>query len=140
MTNCPSWRLLLLFSLWGPLLWMAEGSSLLSFRRQALRGRRRGSCTSAGNATAGSARRRWRRRSPQRASPATGPSTCTSAGTTLHLTPLPVRLAPGTCPGIAMWLRALSSASVAVMANGDLGETILSVRTQRRMRPFRTKG
>lgn len=35
------------------------------------------------------------------------------------------------------WLQALSSASVAVMANGDLGETILSVRTQRRMGPFR---
>ncbi|XP_019610375.2 gastric inhibitory polypeptide receptor [Rhinolophus sinicus] len=27
MTNCPSWRLLLLFSLWGPLLWMAETGS-----------------------------------------------------------------------------------------------------------------
>lgn len=35
------------------------------------------------------------------------------------------------------WLQALSSASVAVMANGDLGETIRSVRTQKRMGPFR---
>lgn len=35
------------------------------------------------------------------------------------------------------WLQALSSAIVAVMANGDLGETILSVRTQRRMGFFR---
>lgn len=36
------------------------------------------------------------------ASPATGPSTCMSAGTTLHPTPLPVHPAPGTCPGTAM--------------------------------------
>lgn len=35
------------------------------------------------------------------------------------------------------WLPALSSANVAVMASGDLGETILNVRTQRRMEPFR---
>ncbi|XP_036861395.1 gastric inhibitory polypeptide receptor isoform X4 [Manis javanica] len=66
-----------------------------------------------------------------------GPSICTSAGTTLHPTPLPVRPVPGTCPGTAVWLPALSSANVAVMASGDLGETILNVRTQRRMEPFR---
>ena len=41
------------------------GSSLLSFCRQALRGRRRESCTSVGNGTAGSARRHWRPRRPQ---------------------------------------------------------------------------
>lgn len=35
------------------------------------------------------------------------------------------------------WLKALSSANVAVMANGDLGETILSVKTQRKMGFFR---
>ncbi|KAM5208387.1 gastric inhibitory polypeptide receptor isoform 10-T15 [Hipposideros larvatus] len=127
MPNYLSWLLLLLLSLWGPLLRMVE----------ALRGRRRGSCTSAGNATAGSARRHWRPRNPQQASPVTGPLICTSVGTTPHLTPLPVRRAPGTCPGITMWLQALSSASVAVMANGDLGETILSVRTQREMGLFR---
>lgn len=31
----------------------------------------------------------------------------------------------------AQWPQVLSSANVAVMANGNLGETILSVRTQR---------
>ena len=40
-------------------------SFLLSFCRQALRGRQRESCTSAGSGTAGSARRPWRPRSPQ---------------------------------------------------------------------------
>ncbi|XP_036088397.1 gastric inhibitory polypeptide receptor isoform X8 [Rousettus aegyptiacus] len=128
MPKCPPRRrLLLLLSLWG----------LLPRRAEALRGRRRESCTSAGNATAGSVRRPWRPRGPQQASPVTGPSICTSAGTTLHPTPLPVRPAPGICPGTSMWPQALSSASVAVMANGDLGETILSVRTQRTMGPFR---
>ena len=38
---------------------------------------------------------------PPQASPVTGPSICTSAGTTLHPTPLPVRPALGICPGTA---------------------------------------
>ena len=40
----------------------------------------------------------WPPRPPQ-ASPVTGPSICTSAGTTLHPTPLPVLPALGICPG-----------------------------------------
>ena len=42
----------------------------------------------------------WPPRPPQ-ASPVTGPSICTSAGTTLHPTPLPVHPALGICPGTA---------------------------------------
>ncbi|XP_063476868.1 gastric inhibitory polypeptide receptor isoform X6 [Symphalangus syndactylus] len=90
MTTSPILQLLLRLSLWGLLLRRAE----------ALRGRRRGSCTSAGNGTAGSARRPWQ---------------------------------PWNC---LQWLQVSSSASVAVMASGDFGETIHNVRTQRRMRPF----
>lgn len=37
----------------------------------------------------------------------------------------------------SQWLQVLSSAIVAMMASGDLGETILSVRARRRMGPFR---
>lgn len=48
----------------------------------------------------------WPRRPPQ-ASPVTRPSICTSAGTTLSPTILPVCPAPGTCPGIVMVRRPL---------------------------------
>uniref|UniRef100_A0A0U1RP73 Gastric inhibitory polypeptide receptor n=1 Tax=Mus musculus TaxID=10090 RepID=A0A0U1RP73_MOUSE len=134
--------LLLLLWLWG-LQWAEvtlRGSSLLSSLRQTLRGRPpRGSCTSAGSTTARSAKRCWRPQNLPQAWPVTVPSICMPAGTTRPPTPLLGCLAPGICPGSVRCLQALSSASVAVMASGDLGETTLSVRIQRRMGLFRTR-